>query len=101
MSDKAFNRLWAFIFSLLGGAVLFCAFMAIYSTGTVGKTPQVGDYYVPKWEQSDPFIYHNTNTVLAVKQGHVQYSNQYGIRSDTISSFRICYTYVGRSLEKP
>jgi hypothetical protein len=92
MKDRTFNFLWACIFSLLGAAVLFCAFMAIYSTGTIGKTPQVGDYYVPKWEQKDPFIFHNTNTILAVKQGHVQYSNQYGIRSDTISSFRVCYT---------
>jgi len=101
MSDRKVNWIFGTFFTLCGCALVFCIYMAIYSTGTIGKTPQVGDYYVPKWEQEDPFIYHNTNTVLAVKQGHVQYLNQYGIRSDTISSFRICYTYVGRSLEKP
>ena len=82
-------------------SALFCAFMAIYYTGTIGKTPHVGDYYVAKWEQKDPFAVHNTNTILAVKQGYVQYKNQFGIRSDTLSSFRVCYTYVGRSPEKP
>jgi hypothetical protein len=98
LSNKAFNRLWAFIFSFLGCSLLFCIFMALlYSV----VTPRVGDYYVLKWEQENPFIYHNTNIVLAVKQGHVQYRNQYGIRSDTISNFRICYTCVGSSVEKP
>jgi len=101
LSNKAFNWLWAFIFSLIGVAVLFCIFMAIYSTGIIGKTPQVGDYYVPAWEQKDPFAVHHTNMVLAVKSGYVLYSNIYENRSEPVSFFRTYYTYVGRSLEKP
>ena len=98
MNDRKIKWTSGTFFFLSVCALWFCA---LYFTGVIGRTVKAGDYYVPSWEQENPFISCQTNTVLVVKQRYVQYSNQYGIHSDTISSFRVSNIYVGSSTENP
>ena len=66
--------------------------------GDIGRTPKTGDYYIEKYQHDNPFIYHETNTIVAVRNGYVSYkkydSKEY---NQTLCSFRLTYIHVGHT----
>ena len=67
----------------------------LYFTGTIGRTPKVGDYYISDYLWDNPYVAHETNTITGVSNGYVCYSNSKGSFTDTVVSMRNCYTHVG------
>jgi hypothetical protein len=92
MKEKLLNSLPPIIFlSVIVAAIL----TPLYFTGVIGRPLKVGDYYIEDYEHDNPFIAHETNVVLAVKNGYVSFRNKTGDWNSRVSNFRSRHTYVG------
>ena len=81
----------AFFLSLL----VFCTVGSLWYNGIIGRTPKVGDYYIEDYQHDNPFIAHETNVVLSVKNGYISFRNSKGEWNNTVSNFRCIHKHVG------
>jgi hypothetical protein len=85
-------------FCIVTGFVSLFAFVIIaplYKNGIIGRTPQPGQYWIAQYQNDNPFIAHETNTVLAVKNGYVSFKNARGEWNNTVAAFRCENKLVG------
>ena len=69
--------------------------MPAYKGGIIGRMPQPGDYYIEYYQHDTPFIAHETNMVLSVKNGYISFRNSKGDWNNTVSAFRGTHKHVG------
>ena len=82
-----------FFFSLL----LFAIGAPLYCSGHVGRKVEPGQYWIAQYQNDNPFIAHETNMVLAVKNGYVSFKNARGEWNNTVAAFRCENKLVGHA----
>lgn len=92
---KYFTKRTTSIITFFLSLVVFSIVGPLWCTGTIGRTPKVGDYYIEDYQHNNPFIAHETNVVLFVKNGYISYRNSKGEWNNAVSSFRCTHTHVG------